>query len=233
MIDQVLILCGGKSTRFGNNKHKFLSDLNGKPILQHLIQHYISYGCKEIFLASGHNYYEVANFVNSIYKLIHPIKIYCFWTGDDSGTAYRIFSMKEFFNNPFYLTYADALSDIDLESLSKMHFKSGNILTITGISPKVNFGVLHYSTDNQIIRFEEKPVLRNTIASGGFFVCDPAIYNYIPWPCSEDKSFEIDVIPNVVNDNKCGIYIHNGFWKCLDTQKDYEELREVYKCTNH
>lgn len=233
MIDQVLILCGGKGIRFENDKHKFLSDLNGVPVLQHLIQHYISYGCKEIILATGYKYLEVINFANSIRELIHPVKIYCFWTGDDSGTAFRIASIREIFNKPFYLTYADALSDVNLNNLSKIHFESGNVLTITGICPKVNFGILQFDSNFKITQFNEKPILRNIFASGGFFLCDPAIYNYIPWPCPEDKSFEIDVIPNVVNDNKCGIYIHTGFWKCLDTQKDYNEMREIFKCMNH
>lgn len=225
MIKHVVILCGGKSLRFETDQHKFLVEFNGAPLIQHLIDHYVKFGCDEISLAVGYKHDEVSEWAEKI----KYVKINCVYTGHDSETGSRIGSFRNVIKEPFFLTYADAISNIDLQALAQVHLSSNNFLTITGIHPQINFGLIQFDSKFQITQFDEKPILRNILVSGGFFVCDPAIFRYIPEHNHKAK-FETEIIPKVVNDNKCGVYIHEGIWKCLDTQKDYNEMKEIFKC---
>ena len=75
--------------------------------------------------------------------------------------------------------------------------------------------------------FSEKPKESNTIISGGFFVFEPEIFDYITDDASEN--FELTSLVKVTRDRQLAAYRHEGFWQCMDTAKDVQLLNGLWQ----
>jgi len=84
---------------------------------------------------------------------------------------------------------------------------------------------LHASEVRRIVltEFREKPPLDHWI-NGGFFVFNRQILDYL----SDDVVLEREPLEALVSERQLMAYRHGGFWKCLDTYKDYLELNQMY-----
>lgn len=60
-----------------------------------------------------------------------------------------------------------------------------------------------------------------------FFVCRREIFNYLD--DGENLIFEQEPIRNLVQDGQMMVYEHNGFWQCMDTNRDYLLLKGLYE----
>lgn len=118
----------------------------------------------------------------------------------------------------FMITYGDGLADIDINDLVRFHIKAGKVMTLTGILPNNQYGVLK-SSNNIITEFSEKPMMPNRI-NGGFFVCNKEIFNYID--TREDCVLEESPFKRLVEDRELAVYHHDGKWISIDTYKDLE-----------
>lgn len=161
---KVVILCGGKGMRMRGlteNLPKALADVNGKPILWHIMKHYSEYGHQDFILPLGYKGEQIKDyFVNLAWKKndlkidleknqydilekTEPWKITCIDTGIDTMTGARIKQLEEFIQDDiFLLTYGDGLSDIDLDALIAFHKEKGKTVTLTGIQKNNQYGVL-------------------------------------------------------------------------------------------
>lgn len=72
--------------------------------------------------------------------------------------------------------------------------------------------------------FQEKP--KSHFINGGFFVISKKVFKYIN---SDQNIFEFDCIPKLAKINQLVGHKHNGFWHCLDTMRDKEDLNRLWK----
>ena len=63
--------------------------------------------------------------------------------------------LKKYFNETFFLTYGDGVSDINIKKLLEFHKKHNKILTVTAVRPPARFGYLSLDGDN-VKNFSEK-----------------------------------------------------------------------------
>lgn len=74
----------------------------------------------------------------------------------------------------------------------------------------------------------------NTLLSGfingGFFICEPKIFDYITE--GDSTIFEQSPLKNLALDGELYTYCHNGFWKCMDTLKDKSDLTKMWLSGN-
>ena len=56
-------------------------------------------------------------------------------------------------------------------------------------------------------------------------VCEPEVFDYIG---GDDSVFEEDVLAVLADEGKLSCYRHTGFWKCMDTQREREQLQELW-----
>lgn len=98
---------------------------------------------------------------------------------------------------------------------------------MTGVKPQSKYGEIAVDTNGTIIEFKEKPLLNNYI-NGGFCVFDRKIFNYM----DENCILEEEVLKQLVNEQQLVLYKYNGFWKCMDTYKDYKELNQMWQNGN-
>lgn len=246
---KVGILAGGLGTRLGEEtgvRPKPMVGIGGYPVLWHIMKIYSHFGFNEFVVLCGYkhevikeyflNYYsntsdvtvDLCNNAVEIHKTrCEPWKVTMAYTGRNTMTGGRIKKAQEYFGNePFMLTYGDGVADIDINALIDCHKKSGKIATLTAVQPSGRFGALDIQDDGTITKFQEKPQGDGSWINGGFFVCNPEVFDYIP--DDDAMPFEQAPLKNLAKDGQLNAYHHKGFWRPMDMLKDKIDLNEMW-----
>jgi len=229
---KVVILAGGLGTRLAEEtgvRPKPMVEIGDKPILWHIMKIYSTFGFKDFIICGGYKSDYIKNWIDNLTEEekqgFNSIELVD--TGDNSMTGGRVKRIQNYVNNePFMLTYGDGVADINLNSLVSFHKQSGKKLTVTGVQPTGRFGGLKINHDTNLVEeFNEKPKGDGIWINGGFFVCEPDIFNYID---SDETIFEQEPINQLVDEGELNCYKHHGFWKCMDTLKDKNDLNKMW-----
>jgi glucose-1-phosphate cytidylyltransferase len=103
----------------------------------------------------------------------------------------------------------------------KFHKSNGKLCTVTAVQPSGRFGALNLTENDQVHSFMEKPKGDGSWINGGFFVCEPEVFNYIN---GDSTVFEKEPMENIATEGEMIAFKHNGFWKPMDTLRDKHEL---------
>ena len=119
---KTVILAGGLGSRLSEETHKIpkpMIEVGDKPIVSHIINHFMKYNFSEIIICSGYK----KEIIDNHFKNKKEIKVID--TGLETQTGARIKSIKKLIGKDelFFLTYGDGLSDINLKSLLEFHKK--------------------------------------------------------------------------------------------------------------
>lgn len=248
---KVVILAGGFGTRISEESHlkpKPMIEIGDKPILWHIMKTYSYYGYNDFIICLGYKGYIIKEFFSDYYlhtsdvtfdfkennkmtihnNVAEPWKVTLVDTGLHTMTGGRIKRIQNYVNNEtFMLTYGDGISDVNIKELNKFHNYSGKHLTMTAIQPGGRFGALDIDDKtNQIMNFAEKSKEDGGWINGGFMVVEPKIFKYIE---NDDTIFEKDTLAKLAKENNLIAYKHNGFWQCMDTQRDKELLEKLWR----
>lgn len=245
---KVVLLAGGFGTRISEESHlrpKPMVEIGGKPILWHIMKLYSSYGYNDFIICLGYKAYFIKEYFADYFlhmsdvtfdlatnKMeVHqnnaePWKVTLVDTGLHTMTGGRIKRIQDFIGNePFMLTYGDGVSNVDLNKLEEFHKSHGKIATLTTVNIGQQFGVLDMDYDNTIYQFREKSKDDGSAINAGFMVLNPEIFNYIK---DDSTVFEKEPLEVVANAGQLMGFRHNGFWKCMDTQRDKDKLEELW-----
>ncbi len=246
---KVVILAGGMGTRLSeetNLRPKPMVEIGGHPILWHIMKIYSSYGFNEFIICLGYkgqmikeyfaNYFLYSSDVTIDLKenkleihnsISEPWKVTLVDTGLATQTGARIKKIEKYIHNDrFLLTYGDGLCDIEIDKLIAHHDKTGKIATLTAVQPEGRFGVLDIASDSVINKFQEKPNGDGNWINGGFFVFEKSFFNYLS--LDEHLVLEKDPLEKLVAQKELATFKHHGFWKCMDTARDKEQLEQVW-----
>ena len=221
---KVVILAGGLGTRLGEVTEKIpkpMVELDGKPILWHIMKIYSEYGHKDFYIATGYKSEIIEKYFidNPSDWNVHAID-----TGLNTMTGGRAKLISKYIGNePCFLTYGDGLSNINIDKLLSFHNKNKNIATISAVRPTARFGELYLEGD-MVLSFKEKPQLQEGWINGGFFVLEPEFFEYID---GDETFLEREPIEKVAEERQLIAYKHEGFWQCMDTRRDWELLKSL------
>ena len=90
--------------------------------------------------------------------------------------------------------------------------------------PPARFGAIKLKGD-RVISFKEKSHLGQGWINGGFFVIEPDFFDFIG---GDNTYLEREPLEMAVSKNELFAYKHNGFWQCMDTKRDRDNLEEIY-----
>ncbi|MEW5815843.1 MAG: glucose-1-phosphate cytidylyltransferase [Spirochaetota bacterium] len=246
---KVVILAGGLGTRLSEEtdmKPKPMVEIGGKPILWHIMKIYSSYGFNEFIICLGYKGYLIKEYFHHYYMhhtdvtvdlenndiIYHNSKaeswkIILVDTGMNTMTGGRVKRIKDYTKNEtFMVTYGDGLSDVDIKSLVEFHNKHKKYATVTAVQPSGRFGSLEIDTGGQIRSFVEKPAGDNAWINGGFFVFEPAVFDYL---IGDETSLEREPLEKLVSDKQFMAYKHVGFWQPMDTLREKNMLEDLWK----
>ena len=246
---KVVILAGGLGTRISEESHlkpKPMIEIGGKPMLWHIMKIYSKFGFNDFVICAGYrqdvikeyfaNYYtynsdvtfDLANNSVEVHAAhTDPWKVTVVDTGYDTMTGGRIQRIQRYVGDePFLLTYGDAVADIDIPALVKCHKKSGKIVTITAVNIAQMKGVLNLAADGTVESFREKEDEDSTLVNGGFMVMEPKIFEYLH---GDETVFEREPMAALSAEGELNAYRHEGFWQCMDTQREMKKLEELWE----
>ncbi|MHB8261236.1 MAG: glucose-1-phosphate cytidylyltransferase [Bacteroidia bacterium] len=245
---KVVILAGGLGTRISEEtdlRPKPMVEIGGMPILWHIMKIYSYYGFNEFIICLGYKGYMVKEYFANFFlhhadvtfdlskneMQIHKSnsenwKITLVDTGKDTLTGGRVKRIQSYVNNEtFMLTYGDGVSNVNISNLIETHRKNNKYVTVTAIQPSGKFGALNIGMNNEVHSFFEKPKGDGSWINGGFFVCQPQLFNYLT---DDSCVLEQSPLENLAKDNQLIAYKHDGFWKPMDTLKDKQDLNEFW-----
>lgn len=246
---KVVILAGGLGTRLSEEtvlKPKPMVEIGGMPILWHIMKIYSFYGYNDFIICLGYKGYVIKEYFANYFMhksdvtidlrnnsiKVHeseaePWTITLVDTGINSMTGGRIKRIqKHVGNEPFMLTYGDGVSDVNITDLVATHQKNGKYCTVTSVQPSGRFGALNLGAENQVDSFLEKPKGDGAWINGGFFVCQPEVFDYIE---GDNTVFEKAPMERLAAEGQMGAHLHEGFWKPMDTLRDKIELEESWE----
>ncbi len=248
----VFILCGGLGTRIKEEtefRPKPMVPIGGYPILWHIMHLYSRHGFKNFILCTGFrsevikeyflNYssmhsdftVDLKNNNLSIHSTHHEEdwKVTVAYTGEETMTGARLaIATERYLGNAQHaaVTYGDGLCNVDLKSEFDFHLSHNKIGTILGVNPPSRFGEIRLA-GNVVTEFSEKPEFKEKWINGGFFFFQRKFFSdYLVK--SEECILEKAPLVELAKDGELNLYKHSGFWACMDTVRDRNELENLW-----
>ena len=223
---KIVLLAGGFGTRLSEYTKtipKPMIHIDGKPLLLHIMQFYAKHGFKDFYIALGYKGDVIKKFFN---KKFFDWNINLVETGKNTMTGGRLKRLKKHIGNEtFMMTYGDGISNVNLKKLLKFHKKNKKLVTLTAVRPPARFGALKLK-NHYVSYFTEKSKLDEGWINGGFFVMAPNFLTYIK---NDDTYLEREPLEKACKKKQLMAYRHEGFWQCMDTKRDKDNLNKVLK----
>ena len=246
---KVVILAGGFGTRITEESHlkpKPMIEIGEQPILWHIMKYYSQFGFNDFVICLGYKQYVVKEYFADYFlhtsditfdlannkmevhnNYAEPWKVTLVDTGLHTMTGGRIKRIQNHIKDePFMLTYGDGLSNVDLKKLLEFHQSHGKIGTLTTVNIGQAKGVLTIDESNTIRSFREKNENDGAIINGGFMVMNPEIFDYIE---GDSTVFEKESLQKLAQDGQLMSFYHDGFWQCMDTQREKMKLEKLWE----
>ena len=246
---KVVILAGGFGTRITEESHlkpKPMIEIGEQPILWHIMKYYSQFGFNDFVICLGYKQYVVKEYFADYFlhtsditfdlannkmevhnNYAEPWKVTLVDTGLHTMTGGRIKRIQNHIKDePFMLTYGDGLSNVDLKKLLEFHQSHGKIGTLTTVNIGQAKGVLTIDESNTIRSFREKNENDGAIINGGFMVMNPEIFDYIE---GDSTVFEKEPLQKLAQDGHLMSFYHDGFWQCMDTQREKMKLEKLWE----
>jgi len=248
---KVMILCGGRGSRLKEEtdfRPKPMIQIGNKPVLWHIMKIFSAYGLNEFIMCLGYkgymikeyflNYEAMSNDFTVRLGAQHKITFHSNheekdWevtlvdTGEEAGTGARIKKASKYVEeDQFIVTYGDGVADINIRELIDLHEREGRIGTITGVRPASRFGEL-LTQNNQVIKFQEKPQVREGLINGGFLVFTKEFLPFLRQ--DDDCRMEESPLEELTAQGQLSVYAHEGFWQCVDTYRELELLNQLWR----
>ena len=247
---KAVILAGGYGTRIVEEsqfKPKPMIEIGEHPILWHIMKGYSHYGVKEFIICAGYKQHVIKEWFADYFlhtsditfdfehenriivhdKHTEKWKVTVVDTGLNTMTGGRVKRIQKYVENePFYLTYGDTVSDVNIEKLTSFHKQHGKCVTLTAVSLAQQKGVLDIDENNDIVSFREKNTVDDAVINGGFMVCNPEFFNYL----QDDLTvLEQEPMRKLAADRQLKSFYHDGFWQCMDTKREKDRLDHLWE----
>lgn len=247
----VFVLCGGLGTRLREEtelRPKPMVSIGNRPILWHIMRIYARHGFKKFVLCLGYKAEVVKSYflnyasLNSDFTVelktnsttVHSIDHDQDWqvtladTGELTMTGARVAraAAKYLGEAPcFAVTYGDGLTNADLADEYRFHQSQKRLGTVLGVNPPSRFGELRVKGAG-VESFSEKPDFADSWINGGYFFFQR---EFLPYLTSEESCvLEREPLVRLAQDKQLSIYMHRGYWACMDTQRDREQLEKIW-----
>lgn len=200
---KAMLLAAGEGTRLRPltlEMPKVLLPIGGQPLIEYQLSWLKHHGIQEVAI----NLYHMGNKVKDFLGDGSRFGMKIFYSTEENllGTAGGVKRMEHFFHSTFAVVYADVLTNFNLSAMGKFHQekKAAATLVIFEAPNPTEVGVVEMSPEGRILSFVEKPKAANlelqSLASGGVYVLEKEVLNYIPSQGFSD--FAYDIFPKLL-----------------------------------
>lgn len=243
-----VILAGGRGTRISEESHlrpKPMIEIGSRPILWHIMKHYSHHGVDDFVICLGYRGYMIKEYFANY--LLHrsdvtidldadeviyhnhrsePWRVTLVDTGEATHTGGRLLRVRQHLEDgePFFVTYGDGVSNIDLTAEMAFHREHGRLATMTVVRPPARFGTATVEGD-RVVDFVEKSQASEGLINGGFFVFSPGALDSID---DDDTPLETTPLERLAAKDELRAWHHEGFWQAMDTLREKELLEAIW-----
>ncbi|HEV8724162.1 MAG TPA: glucose-1-phosphate cytidylyltransferase [Candidatus Binatia bacterium] len=246
---KAIILAGGMGSRLSEEtvlKPKPMVEIGGRPILWHIMNIFGANGVDEFIIALGYKAEVIREYFLNFYALNNDIsidlrsgktvihggnqpnwRIHLVDTGLRTQTGGRLGRLRRWLDEDetFMFTYGDGVADLDMRALLKFHQSHGKLATVTTVRSPERFGRIAFE-GNKVVDFYEKPENSEGWINGGYFVLNAKVLDYVD---DDETIWEREPIEALARDGQLMGYRHKGFWSCMDTLKEKNNLEELWQ----
>ena len=245
---KVVLFCGGMGMRmreYSETIPKPMVPIGYRPILWHVMKYYAHYGHKDFILCLGYKADVIKNYfleynecltndfvfskggknVELLSSDIHDWNITFVDTGFMSNIGQRLKAVEKHLQNEelFLANYTDGLSDVPLPAVIEAFKQSANIASFVSVKPRASFHLV--STDAKgVVRSIEHIGKTGAGINGGFMVLRPEIFKYM----RDGEELVEQPFQRLIAEGRLMAYQHGGFWACMDTFKEKQELEDLF-----
>lgn len=223
----LFIQAGGLGSRLRsvvNDRPKPLALIGGKPIIETIIDHAVSCGIKNYFVATNYLAEKIESFLSA--EKFSSLNIQFVREKMRLGTAGAIGLIKHHVSEPIIVCNADVLSKVQYRELLEYHKKNHSDITVV-LRPcqlTIPYGVVQIS-NNQIQSITEKPNF-DFMVNAGIYILSPEMCREI----NENEYLDMPVfISNQITKKKSvfAYYLYE-YWIDIGKPEDYYKANEDY-----
>jgi len=246
---KVVLFCGGSGMRlrgYADDVPKPMVQIGTRPILWHLMKYYAHFGHKDFILCLGYkgnvikdyflHYDESASndFVWShggrnvqfLNRDLDDWTITFVETGARANIGERLKAVEPHLQGEeiFLANYSDGLSDAPLPDMLENFRRSRAVASLLLVQPTASFDIVKVEPQanvNEICALSRSDIWIN----GGFFIMRKEIFQYI----QPGEELVREPFQRLIQKQALLAYKNSGFWQCMDTFKDKEQLEELNK----
>lgn len=246
---RVAILAGGFGTRLSEEttvRPKPMVEIGGMPIIWHIMKSYAHYGCRDFVVIGGYRVEYIRDYFLNLRertsdftidlasgevqfhsRIDEDWRVSVLDTGKNTMTGGRLKRARHLLDDgTFFLTYGDGLSNVPMDRLLQHHRDSGMSCTLTAVTQPGRYGSLHLDGQSgRVEGFREKGRLDGGQINGGFFVCEPGVFDVLD---GDQTVWEEEPMARLIAMGKLGSYQHDGYWQSMDSLRDKEVLETAW-----
>jgi glucose-1-phosphate cytidylyltransferase len=216
-----------------------------RPILWHVMKYYAHYGHKDFILCLGYKadvikkyFLEYDECVTNDFVLskggknvkllandIQDWNIMFVDTGLASNIGQRLKAVQKHLKGEemFLANYTDGLSDVLLPSMIEAFKRSKNVACFVSVKPRASFHLIDADSSGVVKSIKH---IRDAGAqmNGGFMVLRQEIFENM----REGEELVEEPFRRLIAKGKLMAYLHDGYWACMDTFKEKQDLEDVF-----
>jgi glucose-1-phosphate cytidylyltransferase len=249
---KVVLFCGGMGMRmreYSEAMPKPMVPIGYRPILWHVMKYYAHYGHKDFILCLGYKADVIKNYFlkydeclsNDFVLSERGKKVELMdsdtddWritfadTGLSSNIGQRLKAVQKYLEGEemFLANYSDCLSDVALPKLIEAFATSRNLACFVSVKPRASFHLVN-TNPNGVVKSIEHIGRSGARINGGFFVLRREIFNYM----HNGEELVEKPFARLINEGMLMAYPYDGYWGCMDTFKERQELEDVFSRGN-
>jgi glucose-1-phosphate cytidylyltransferase len=244
---KVVLFCGGLGMRlreYSDSIPKPLAPIGPQPILWNVMRYYAHYGHKDFILCLGHRGEAIRRFfleyneamandftmtgggsTIDLHKSdIHDWTITVVDTGLRSNIGERLMKVRKHLEGEevFLASYSDGLTDLPLDDYVSFALNEDKVGCFVSVKPATSFHVVQNTADGTVTDIEAAS--ENMRINCGYFVLKQEIFDYM------EPGDELVLAPfhRLIAEKQLITYEYDGFWECMDTFKDKQQLDDMY-----
>jgi glucose-1-phosphate cytidylyltransferase len=222
----VIILCGGKGLRLRpitKNIPKPLIKINEKSILENIIRFFLKYKIKNFIIVTGYKHKLIDQFINNKFRK-HNIRT--LYTGLDADIIRRIEKASFYSKKYSLICYGDTMIDLNLNKYFKFYISNIKKVLIASYQLKSNFGILNIVKNDNVVKFDEKPIL-DLWFNVGYIIFSSEKFDYF----KKFKKFQ-NLLKYLSKNKIMKAYKHRGKHITINTISELEKAKEEIKKFN-
>lgn len=244
---KVVLFCGGLGTRireYSESIPKPMIPLGHQPIMRHVMEYYAGYGHTDFVLCLGYKAQTVKEFflnarpqtfadcivsgggasVEVIGEQPEDWRVSLIDTGVWRNIGQRLWAVRKHVESEpmFMANYSDGLTNVDLDDMVDRFEKSGKLACFLAVRPPLTYHLVDMAEDGRVREFRSSDRADIWI-NGGYFLFRPEIFEYM----RDGEELVLEPFERLIEKDLLMAYRHEGFWRSMDTLRDWQSLQDL------